>query len=72
MVAAADLDQMKIYRVSEEGWTPSGEDTPETLSSADLTPGFKVAFVHLGIDLSAAFDQIQGGHGSVCDALFQA
>lgn len=60
MVAAADFDQnqRKTYRVSEKGWTPSSEDTPEALSAADLTPGFKVAFVHLGIDLSAAFYQI--------------
>lgn len=57
------------YTVSEESRTPAGEDTPNTLDSTDLAECLGIAAVKLGIDLTAALDQVQWGNGSVSNTL---
>lgn len=49
--------------VADEGWRPAEEDTAEAFGSVDGAPGAEVGGVDLGIDLAAAFDQVEGGDG---------
>ena len=49
--------------VADEGWRPAEEDTAEAFGSVDGAPGTEVGGVELGVDLAAAFDQVEGGDG---------
>jgi hypothetical protein len=60
-----------LYRVTHESWTPASEDAAEPFSSTDLTPGFEVALVHVGVDLATTFDEIEGSDGRVSGALLR-
>lgn len=55
--------------ITDESWTPTREDTANTLGSVDLAPSIHITFVQRRVDLSAALDQIQGSDSSVCGAL---
>lgn len=44
---------------------PSEKDAAETFSAEDGTPCLEVGFVDGGIDLTAAFDEVEGCHGGV-------
>jgi len=55
-----DLDfGTSTHRVAEQGWRATGIYTTDTFCTTDLAPGLEVAFVHLWINLSAAFDKIE-------------
>lgn len=57
------------HTVAKESGTPAGEDTAETLGSANLVEGLHVALVELRVDLAAAFDEIKRGYRRVSEAL---
>lgn len=59
------------HRVPKEGRRPAGEYTTNSFGPADLTPGFKISLVHLGIDLSTTLDKVQRCDRSMCDTLPQ-
>lgn len=62
---------ISAYAVSEESGTPSGEDPANTLDGTDLAECLCVATVTLRIDLTTAFDQVEGGDGSVGKSLYK-
>lgn len=55
--------------VSHERWAPTSKDTANALCFADLSPGFEVTFVEVGIDLASTFDQVKRCDGSVSGSL---
>lgn len=57
------------YRVTKECRAPAGEDATETFSATNLAPSLEIPLIHLGINLTAAFDQIQWSHCRMCDTL---
>jgi len=61
--------ECSTHGVSKESRAPSREDTTHPLSTTNLPPGLEVALIHLRIDLTTAFDQIQRRHGRMCNAL---
>ena len=58
-----------LYRVTEKGWTEACEDTAETFSPCNDSPGLEIALVELRVDLTTAFDEIEGSDCGVCDTL---
>lgn len=54
-----------LHRVTNEGWTPTSEDTSKPFTSVDLAPRLQVALIQIRVDLSSAFDEIEGSHGGV-------
>ena len=58
-----------LHRVPDKGWAEASEDTTETFSPGNNAPGLEIAFVQLGVDLTAAFDKIEGSDRSVCGTL---
>lgn len=48
--------------VADEGWGPASEYSTETFLLEDCSPGLDVGFVEVGIDLTAAFDEVEGGN----------
>lgn len=69
--ALSDRCDVPTYRVAEESWTPSSVDSTEAFSTANLTPCLKVPGIHFRVDLTAAFDKIEGRHGRVGDTTSQ-
>ena len=51
--------------VADEGGGPAEEDAAEAFLAVDGPPGRDVGAVNVGVDLAAAFDEIQGCHS--CD-----
>lgn len=51
--------------VADEGGGPACEDAAEAFLFEDCAPGLGVGFVEGGIDLTAAFYEVEGGYGCV-------
>ena len=54
-----------LERVADESGRPAEEHAAQALLGEDGTPGGDVGGVDLGVDLSAAFDQVEGCDGGV-------
>jgi hypothetical protein len=54
-----------LQTIPNERWCPAEEDTSDTFSTVDGTPGSDSGFVPRGIDLSTAFYKIERGDGGV-------
>lgn len=54
-----------LEAIADECGTPAEEDAAEAFFSEDFGPALKVGFVHFGVDLAAAFYQIERGDGGV-------
>ena len=68
----ASVFEGTLSRVAEESWGPSSVDSSKSFGSSDLAPGLEVTCVHLGIDLTTTFYQIEGCDGSVSETLIQS
>ena len=56
---------MSTYRITKKGRTPARKDAADALGASDLTPGLKVTFVHLRVNLAAALYEIERSYGSM-------
>lgn len=54
-----------LEAVPDEGRCPAEEDTPQAFAAVDGGPGLEVGFVDFGVDLPAAFDEVEGRDGGV-------
>ena len=61
--------ESSLCAVTEEGRGPSGVDSTEAFSAADLAPSLEVTSVHLRVDLATTFDQIEGCDSRVGETL---
>lgn len=52
--------------VSHKCRGPAEEDASDTFLCEDGAPGGHVGFVDVGVDLAAAFDEVEGCDGCVC------
>jgi hypothetical protein len=55
-----------LKRIPDKGGRPTEKDAPYTFFCEDGAPGGEVGFVDAGIDLAAAFYEVEGCDGCVC------